>query len=200
VTESPFGPPGSSAGLDGTVADAHTWTSPAIYHVTLTVVDDDGGSGVTTTDVEVVDPIEALARIVSDLHALADDPDVGEALRDLEGAPAGGPPNSGALDKLADGDDVAAVRKIVMALEHLADAEVDTGLAELVLTQIAASIAAELEHAAIAAADPTAPGDVRQLATIASLMSDGRMHLASENWIVAADSFHEAARRADNLL
>ncbi|GAA5505791.1 PKD domain-containing protein [Novipirellula caenicola] len=47
VTEAPFGPPGSTAGADGTVNFAdHVYADDGIYTVTITVTDDD----VTTTD------------------------------------------------------------------------------------------------------------------------------------------------------
>jgi hypothetical protein len=46
--------------------------------------------------------------------------------------------------------------------EHeLGDAQVDVGFAELVLAQIAESVAADLELAAIAAVSPPSRGEVR---------------------------------------
>jgi PKD repeat protein len=45
VSESPFGPPGSTTGADGTVSGSHTYGDNGLYTVTVTVTDDDGGIG-----------------------------------------------------------------------------------------------------------------------------------------------------------
>ena len=45
VIESPYGPPGSLDGLDGTVPGSHVYADDGNYTVKLTVTDDDGGVG-----------------------------------------------------------------------------------------------------------------------------------------------------------
>jgi choice-of-anchor C domain-containing protein len=52
VTESPYGPPGSTAGADGTVAGSHVYADNGQYTVTVCVTDDDLA---TTCDSFVVD-------------------------------------------------------------------------------------------------------------------------------------------------
>ncbi|MFC1516467.1 Ig-like domain-containing protein, partial [Thermodesulfobacteriota bacterium] len=47
VSETPFGPPGDTAGMDGTVDASHVYADSGIYNVTVTVTDDDGA---TTSD------------------------------------------------------------------------------------------------------------------------------------------------------
>jgi PKD repeat protein len=42
VTETPFGPPGSIAGLTGTITGDHVYAAAGVYTVTVTVTDDDG--------------------------------------------------------------------------------------------------------------------------------------------------------------
>jgi PKD repeat protein len=53
VSESPFGPPGSTAGADGTVAAAHTYADDGVYTVIITVTDDEGATGADTLLVTV---------------------------------------------------------------------------------------------------------------------------------------------------
>jgi len=60
VAESPFGPPGSIAGADGTVSASHTFADNGTYTVTVTVTDDDGGVGTDTLTVTVYNVVPAL--------------------------------------------------------------------------------------------------------------------------------------------
>src|SRR2546425_3252677 len=48
LTEAPFGPPGSVTGLHGTITGSHTYAANGVYTVTLTVSDDNGGTGSDT--------------------------------------------------------------------------------------------------------------------------------------------------------
>jgi len=53
VTETPFGPPGSTAGMDGTVDSSHIYPISGEYTVLVTVTDDNGGSIQDTLTVTV---------------------------------------------------------------------------------------------------------------------------------------------------
>jgi len=60
VTETPFGPPGSASGADGTVSSSqHVYTDDGVYTVTVTVTDDEGlfGNDTLTVTVNNVAPI-----------------------------------------------------------------------------------------------------------------------------------------------
>jgi hypothetical protein len=45
VAEAPFGPPGSSSGMNGTVAGSHVYAKDGVYLVTVAVNDNHGGVG-----------------------------------------------------------------------------------------------------------------------------------------------------------
>jgi VCBS repeat-containing protein len=53
VTENPFGPPGSTAGADGTVSGSHAYDDNGTFTVTVCVTDDDGISTCDTLIVNV---------------------------------------------------------------------------------------------------------------------------------------------------
>lgn len=54
----------------GTVADAHVYAAPGLYHVELDVLDDDGGLGADTTALHVLSATEALQVIDGYIRAL----------------------------------------------------------------------------------------------------------------------------------
>ena len=53
VVETPFGPPGSTAGMNGTVSGSHVYADNGAYTVTITVNDDEGGTAADTLLVTV---------------------------------------------------------------------------------------------------------------------------------------------------
>ena len=53
VTEAPFGPPGSTAGMTGSVTGTHAYVQQGEYFVTVQVDDDDDGIGFTEKQIKV---------------------------------------------------------------------------------------------------------------------------------------------------
>jgi hypothetical protein len=214
VTETPFGPPGSVTGLDGTLTSSHAYAAPGVYTVNLSVADDDGAAAPNATaTVEVISPEAALTRVLDDLRALAIDPTVSPAARGhlttavktLDGASTPGPPNSGALQKLRDGDLEAAVQKVRAALGDLdkakaAQPSLDLYLIQLVLTQIAESIAEQVRVDAVAANPSPTARVAKQLTKLQSNMLLGRTRKLAAKWFLAVDAFHAVIHGGRALL
>jgi VCBS repeat-containing protein len=72
VSESPFGPPGSTEGADGTITGSHTYTKAGVYTVKVTVTDDDGASRTDTLTITVKDPDKHL-KAHNDRYELRED-------------------------------------------------------------------------------------------------------------------------------
>ncbi|MCH7662010.1 MAG: hypothetical protein IH933_16010, partial [Euryarchaeota archaeon] len=66
VSETPFGPPGSTAGADGTVAGSHVYGDNGSYTVTVTVTDDDGGVGADSFTIEVLNVAPVVLGLLLD--------------------------------------------------------------------------------------------------------------------------------------
>jgi PKD repeat protein len=214
VTESPFGPPGSTSGLNGTATSSHAYASAGTYSVYVSVRDDDGGAAPTlSATVEVVSPEVALTLVLPQLRALANDPAISStaraylvtAVKTIDGASTPGPPNSGALQKLRDGDLAAALVKIRDALKALDQAKaaqpaLELNLAQLVLTQIAESIAAQVLMDVVTANTPPTAAEAKQIAKLQQNLLLGRTRRAANQWVSAVDAFHSVVKNGVAML
>ena len=208
--EAPFGPPGSVQGAGGTFAASHSYAAAGTYTVTASVADDDGGGGIDTIEVEVLTAERALELGIGMLQEAAIDPGTSDAARtalaaaiaDLDGAPPEA--KSGALDKLREGDLAAAVLKIKYALADLAsasnaDPSLDLFITQLVLTQVAESVAADLLAQASSEA-PNSKGAQKQIASITARFEQGRALRLAGEWVSAATAFHDVVKGCLSLL
>jgi len=66
LVESPFGPPGSAQGMQGTASGSHIYEGEGTYTVTVIVEDDDGGSATDSFEVVVdsIVPVDGVLHIV----------------------------------------------------------------------------------------------------------------------------------------
>jgi len=66
VVESPFGPPGSIEGMQGTASGSHVYADNGTYTVIVTITDDDGGSATDSFEVIVdsIVPVDGVLHIV----------------------------------------------------------------------------------------------------------------------------------------
>jgi hypothetical protein len=207
VVETPFGPPGSVNGMLGTYTSSHAYAVPGVYPLNPVVTDDDGGPGSVTRSVEVLSPAAAAVRAGDLLSALATDPHVAsaarshlqDALRDLAGTP---PSNDGADDKLRDGDPSSGEQKLSAALSDLeaavaSDPSILTKvrLIELVIAQIAESVAVDTLAQVRAAVPSPTPKQAAKLADASALLSQGRALKASD-LVRAVTAFRDSVAKS----
>jgi len=125
----------------GSLSQRHRYTAAGTYSLALSVFDDDGGVGASSTTVRVVTPLQAAGEILALLDARIAATPNGTLLKDLEKARkalAGGPGgNNGALQKIRDGNNPAAVALVQQAITALRQAQADGANGADVATMIA---------------------------------------------------------------
>lgn len=204
VTETPFGPPGSTEGMDGDVVGSrsHAYRNPGDYTITLSVIDDDGGVGTTTAPIRVADPIEATEEVIEDLILLAeDDPNVAAALDKLRGEH-GGQAENGALDMLEQGNLNAALEKIKQGLQELEAAEaVDPNLDLTFIKGLLALTAKSTAVEAIGQAEAVAtkPNELRKIQQAKDLVAQGDTLLAAFDYVGAVDRYQRVVREVQGI-
>jgi hypothetical protein len=136
----------------GAVSHRHRYTLAGSFPIALSVADDDGGVGATSTVVRVVTPRQAVEEILALLDGAIAGTSDADVLKDLANArkalfgnPSG---NNGALEKIRDGNDKAAIAFLQQAISWLhraqADGASDAGVATLtaLLEQVVDSLSA----------------------------------------------------------
>ena len=188
-------------GVTGTLSDAHIYAAPGIYTITLNVMDDDGGVGTATTQIEVVDAAGAIAEVVESLAPLADAPDIQAAIDKLQGEQ-GGDASNGAIDKLEQGNPNAALEKIKQALGYLEAAEAadpsldltyDKGLLALAGKSVAVGAIEEAEAVAVK------PNDLLKIQQAKDLVAQADALLAAHDYVGAVDKDQQAVREVQNI-
>ena len=140
----------------GAVSHRHRYTLPGSHPIVLSVTDDDGDVGAESTIVRVVTPQQAVEEILALLDSTIAGTTDGNVRMDLERARKAlfGNPNgkNGALEKIKDGNNQAAIAFLQQALSWLHRAQADgadvstvanigtlTALLEQVVTSLSAA-------------------------------------------------------------
>jgi hypothetical protein len=153
----------------------HTYDAEYVVVAVICVTDNAGDQDCAESNIEVLSVGAAVENAIDGLTTdAATDPTVAAAVGYLEGAV--GQAQSGALERLEDGDFVAAITKLGAAIDELADAEGDYTSTLLLLAQVAESVAREL------------------------LDQVGRLALDIGDYSAAVDSFTAAVKKATQLL
>ncbi|MBI5284542.1 MAG: hypothetical protein HY874_05555 [Chloroflexi bacterium] len=197
-------------GVNSPFAPVHAFSSPGIYTVIVTVIDDDGGIDAESVTIEVVSPLDALGRVSSSLGALATDPGTNAAARvfiqcaiaDL-GGNNGGSSNNGAFTLLAAKQYGAAVEKMEQAIYCLdsaaaADSDLDLGQFRLVLAWAGKSVA--LDIVARAEVVATSSGQLKAVREARRLITEGDALLAAGGYAAATDKYQKAIGKVEKLL
>lgn len=136
----------------GALSQRHRYTAAGLYPTALSVFDDDGGVGTASRSFRVVTPLQATEEILGLLDNVIAGTTNAAVLKDLDKARkalAGNPNgNNGALQKIRDGNNQAAIAFLQQALSSLRQAQADgangTNIATLIalLEQVVASLSA----------------------------------------------------------
>lgn len=187
-----------------TVSDSHAFPAAGVRVVTLAVTDDDGGEGVSSAEVVVVDASGAIAGAAAFLETLAEDPGLdAQARSNLEDAVDrlignnDGRGHNGALDQLEQGNPIAALNEVERALMKLEAAEaVEPGLD---LTNYRDWIALAAKSVAVRAIEEargtaTSPNDLRKIQQASDLVALGDASLEVGDHAAAVARYQDAVR------
>jgi 1-phosphatidylinositol phosphodiesterase len=188
---------------------SHTWTDAGTYPVTVSVTDDDGGTGTDATTIQVLDASGAAEAVVKQLQDLIADEATSDevstllqsAVGDLIGNN-GGRAKNGMVDKLAQGNDNAALVKIEHAVKHVQGAEdaggPDTSGLQSLLALSAKSTVVGLIGEAESAGD--SPRTARALKTARAEMDGGDAAMSKQQWLTAVERYRAAVRAVAPLV
>jgi hypothetical protein len=184
-------PSGAAPGL---VSGVHAFSEPGDHQVRVCVTDD-ADTGCAAADVTVLSPEAALEDAIDQLAAMDADPAVAAALADLDGTANSQP---GALERLEQGDLVAALTKIRRAIQDLEESDADTSDAVRTLVLLAESVARD-QLAIVGSLGLTSRGDLRQLDRIERDVADGRALFVAGDNVGAVTAYRAATQRALSL-
>lgn len=193
VDEQPYGPPGSTEGMDGNISSNHTYSEKGNYTITLAVTDDDSGQGtMIVPPVRVVDAEEAIEIVIDDLLAHMPDTNISMALDKLRGDNEGVDEN-GAIDRLEQELPNAGIEKILQSIKYIEAAEEDQNI-DLSSTKNLLSLAAKSVAVQAIAEAENNPKLIKKVQKAKELVSEGDELLAIKEHSGAIGYYQEAAR------
>jgi PKD repeat protein len=195
---------GNSYGIStagGNLEAQHVYNQAGEFEVRFMVTDDDTGVGEASWPLQVVTAAGAVAGTLDMVNELIAQTANSDAIKALLKALAklqgnnDGRANNGALDKLEDGDSVAALVKIKQALEFIVEAEMadpllSTTTLKSLLVLTAKSVAIEVKSEGEALLGPTADIVLRAEQFIA----EGDTWLAENEFVLAAEAYLKAVQ------
>jgi hypothetical protein len=187
----------------------HAYLIPGTYTMTLTVIDDDQGVGVVTTQVEVIDARQSIIDLVEILSRMLDDPKISfeqaravqRCIGDLVGYRRGRAAN-GALDMFSKCNLNAGLVKVRAAVEEMIAAEGAGQDMDLTSLKSRLTLAAKSATVmAIAAAEEATdnPGQLQHIRRARLRVEAGDEELAKGDHLAAIESYGEAIRGVQNL-
>jgi hypothetical protein len=191
--------PAENLGVVTTITSGvHAYQNEGTYPLNVVVADDDAGGSSWTRPVFVVTPSGATSKAIDDLGQLtSNQPAATSALNDALDAlrgQNGGTAANGALDKLARGDDQAALVKLGQAIPPLGTAEAADSTLHLVklkglVTLTAKSVAVKWISRAEARASND--GQRAQVAAAKVLLAQGQSFLTTRDYVNAIKKFRD---------
>lgn len=185
-----------TGGVTGTLGQSHVYQAPGVLEISLKVTDDDGGLGVDTASITIVDAAGAITEALEMLSILPDNPKIKAAIGRLAGENESIAANGG-LDMLDQNELLVALQMIKQALVYLDEAEAADPALDLTYVKGLLALAAKsITVGAIADSEAVATKDkeFKKIAQAKANVVSGDQLLATGHHAEAVGLYQEAVR------